>query len=206
MNNAVQKNYVDNETERINQSLSTLQELDENIDSDEHTNDNLIGSDTDVEDEKVRLCDGASEHMETKTSKMTVEGIWMERYYELKQFKTANGDCSVPTSHTLANWVKYQRRQYRKGQLSFDRVQHLKDLDFSFFLKGDKEAMWEKHFNELKQFRTANGHFTVPTNSLTHKGLERWVRYNRGRYRKGLLSDDRTQRLNDLGFTWSSND
>merc|ERR1711966_406739 len=117
-----------------------------------------------------------------------------------------NGNCTVPTSHTLAGWVKYQRKQYRKGQLSFDRVQRLSDLGFSFSPKGDKESKWEKRFNELKQFNAANGNFTVPKKSLTHKELRRWVAYNRERYRKGLLSDDRTQLLNDLGFTWSSND
>ena len=201
---SIKRGPVETAEETISIENCPLQDLDEHFDSDDHTNGNLTGSDTDVEDEKVSLYDGASEHIETTTSR--IEGIWMERYNELKQLKTANGNCTVPTSHTLAGWVKYQRKQYRKGQLSFDRVQRLSDLGFSFSPKGDKESKWEKRFNELKQFNAANGNFTVPKKSLTHKELRRWVAYNRERYRKGLLSDDRTQLLNDLGFTWSSND
>jgi len=206
LNNAVQKNYVGNEMERINQSLSTLQELDEQFSSDNNTDDIVIGSDTDVEDEKVSLGDGASEHIETRTSKMAKDH-WMERYNELKQFQTANGNCSVPNSHIrLANWVKYQRKRYREGDLSVDRVQRLNGLGFSLSQKGVKEAKWDQRFNELKQFNTDNSNYKEPKNSLTHKELGNWANYQRTRYRKGLLSDDRIQRLNALGFTWSSND
>mmetsp|Transcript_21754 Transcript_21754/g.32135 ORF Transcript_21754/g.32135 Transcript_21754/m.32135 type:complete len:224 (-) Transcript_21754:37-708(-) len=45
------------------------------------------------------------------------EATWLERFNELVLYKKDYGNCDVPTTydanHTLATWVRFQRRQYR---------------------------------------------------------------------------------------------
>merc|ERR1712194_764747 len=85
---------------------------------------------------------------------------------------------------------------YNEVSLDDCASEHMKTKASNMSL-GDR---WMERYNELKQFNRANGNCDVPTKPT---GLGSWVHYQRARYKKGLLSDDRMQLLNDLGFTWS---
>merc|ERR1711957_409419 len=73
------------------------------------------------------------------------EVLWNQRLVELKQFKSANGNCNVTTGSSdhpaLGNWIKYQRQQNRKGLLSDDRMRLLTELGFVWSSKKDKDAL-----------------------------------------------------------------
>ncbi len=61
------------------------------------------------------------------------EAKWNLRFAELKQFFTTNGHSSVPQNITgLGPWVSNQRRKYNNSDLSEDKIEKLKELDFSF--------------------------------------------------------------------------
>lgn len=67
--------------------------------------------------------------------------VWNERFHDLVEYKTRNGNCSVPCRYdanpSLGLWVKYQRRQYKLFQsgkfsrLTPDRFQLLTNLGFT---------------------------------------------------------------------------
>jgi len=63
-------------------------------------------------------------------------------------------------------------------------------------------SSWDEYYGKLKAFKEQHGHCNVvPGWSVTYY-LAYWVSRQRYIRRKGLLSEDRIQRLDELGFVW----
>ena len=124
---------------------------------------------------------------------------WDERLDELTKYKAEHGDCKVPKSQgSLGGWVDKQRTDRKKGKLSEERVQKLDALGFVWSPRSTQPA-WDERFNELTKYKAENGHCNV---SRSHKSLGIWVANQRQAYKKGKLSKERVQRLDDIGFSW----
>ncbi|MFQ5714547.1 MAG: Helicase associated domain protein [Candidatus Scalinduaceae bacterium] len=128
---------------------------------------------------------------------------WDMRYGELIKYKEQFGDCNVPQrwqeNKQLATWVDFQRAKYRNGKLSNDRKKRLKDIGFMWNLH---EAEWEEMFTALKEYKNKHKHCNVPAIWPENEQLGTWVNNQRAKYRNGKLSEDRTKRLEDIGFVW----
>jgi len=96
------------------------------------------------------------------------------------------------------------------GRLTPDRIQRLEDLGFVWSVRDD----WNKHYEELKQFRQEHGHCNVPARHLLNKRLGVWVSSQRQQYKilQGVskskrrtvpLTQERVDKLNALNFTWA---
>ncbi len=129
---------------------------------------------------------------------------WEEMFLALCNFKNENGHCCVSKDYEkvrgLGNWVSIQRRDYKKGALSMDRVEKLINLGFVWDPYYDQ---WEAMFAELLQYKSENGHCSVSQKSEKNLELARWVGRQRNAYKKGLLSQERIVRLEQLGFVWN---
>ena len=68
------------------------------------------------------------------------EAAWQEMYNRLVEYKDKKGDADVPQSYDedpkLSKWVSTQRRTYKKGKLSSDRIEKLESIGFKWRLKG----------------------------------------------------------------------
>jgi hypothetical protein len=60
----------------------------------------------------------------------------------------------------------------------------------------------KQRLKELKKFHQKYGHCLVPTIWIENPDLARWVRKQRQRQANGLMSRERYDELNALGFTW----
>jgi Helicase associated domain len=124
-------------------------------------------------------------------------------YGRLKAYKDREGHCRVPATHTengfrLGAWVKWQR--WRKDALSEERRKRLDELGFVW---DTLEAAWEEGFSYLKAYTKREGHCRVPYNHIENGfRLGEWVRKHR--WRKDTLSEERRQRLDELGFVWDA--
>jgi len=83
--------------------------------------------------------------------------------------------------------------------LSEKRVRRLDGIGFEWDLKDRRT--WEEGFSTLLEFKAAHGHCDVPVSAECTKLLV-WVRTQRVRRKRGLLSEDRIRRLDELGFVW----
>ena len=88
------------------------------------------------------------------------EELWDWRYRELKQYRDKHGDCNVPESQgSLRNWVRWQRKRYKKGKLSQKRLDLLESIGFVWDLL---EQEWLGRFDELTKYKaetaTATSH------------------------------------------------
>ena len=82
-------------------------------------------------------------------------------------------------------------------------------MNWSFFWGSSRSSRsspsgWEQRFSELGNFKDTNSHCLVPMLYTTASGfaLGKWVGSQRTAYKKGQLTPERIQRLDDLGFVW----
>lgn len=82
---------------------------------------------------------------------------WWTRFGELEEYKREHGDCNVPARYTanpqLGRWVRDQRQNYKKNNLSSERVEALEMTGFEW-IRGGREVddqNWWKRFGELEE-------------------------------------------------------
>lgn len=69
----------------------------------------------------------------------------------------------------------------------------------------DRQSNFQAMLAELKNFREKFGHCDVPRRYKDNQRLAIWVANLRSRRKKGLLSRERVEALDQLGFLWESN-
>lgn len=144
------------------------------------------------------------------------EGITWERgVKDLKEYKEKNGDCDVPSGYDespqLLKWIHYQRELYRKGLLSGARKAELENLNFEWehsmpsahAPKKSAQEIWDMQLEKLKSFKSENGHCNIFVHNNEDPRLVRWIETQRTTYRKGQMTEDRIQKLENLGFEWT---
>ena len=128
-----------------------------------------------------------------KPTKPTINK-WEKRYQELKVYRNEHGDCLVPSTYKLnkqlATWVETQRRQWvfwvsgDHSHLNQERVDKLEAIGFAWnvFDKRNKRN-WNKHLEELKEYKQLKGDCNVPRGYPPNKTLAQWVADQRRFYR-----------------------
>ena len=130
----------------------------------------------------------------------SIGSSWDEMFGVLMKFKAREGHCNVPGLHCegtfpLGSWVGTQRQT--KDTMSAERRQRLNDIGFVWDVL---DAQWEEAFAALMQFKAREGHCNVPERYREGNfPLGSWV--NRQRLNT-KMSDERKQRLNEIGFIW----
>ncbi|MEO5339859.1 MAG: Helicase associated domain protein [Magnetococcus sp. MYC-9] len=128
---------------------------------------------------------------------------WEEQFAAFLQFKQHHAHAAIPEiwpeNPALAFWAKEQRRERLRGKLSLERQLLLDEWGFCWDLEA---AYWEARFDALLQFQQAQGHCLVPASWPEDPLLADWVGKQRRDWRGNRLSEERKQRLDDLGFVW----
>lgn len=140
-----------------------------------------------------------------------IELRWQENYRMLADFVASHGNADVPRNEegwdgvNLHYWAARQRKYYRNGLLTPEKITMLERLGFIW----DAEAeAWESGFQHLQQFFDQHGHSNVQQPFHTASGfhLGNWVQQQRRRYRLGRLGSERVQRLSQINFVWDEDD
>jgi hypothetical protein len=128
---------------------------------------------------------------------------WDERFGELLAYRAEHGHVNVLTnpSNKLWVWVRSQRQDGNSGLLSSSRFKRLAEIGFNWDPRASK---WNQLFNELLEYKSQHGDVNVPDEWST--GLGAWVGKQRNAKRLNKLSQERFQRLSDVGFVWDANE
>jgi len=148
-----------------------------------------------------------------------------ERCNQLLRFKEEFGHCNVPQKNadnlSLGEWCNKMRSAYKKIQmgmkashnLSQGRIERLEEIGFQW--QGvDYDEVFEKHCRELIAFKEEFGHCNVPQRYADNPSLGQWCSHMRSAYKKVQkrmkasrnLSQDRIERLEEIGFQWQGVD
>ncbi|KAF5827981.1 hypothetical protein DUNSADRAFT_18433 [Dunaliella salina] len=133
---------------------------------------------------------------------------WSHRYRQLLDYIGNFGDTAVGyrdgDDPELARWVSKQRSEHRRGQLHQTRLQCLVDAGFEF---DADQAEWTRWYKELEAYQKAQGNATpVPLTMGVDLYLINWCSVQRIARRSRVLSEQRIQALDRLGFDWSGAD
>ena len=139
--------------------------------------------------------------------------IWDQAFSALQQFVDTYGHAQPEYKSTggrirLGVWVSKQREYHREGVLAPERARRLEALPGWEWepVQARAAGSWEQAFERLRTFTSAHGEARPPGDHKSDDGfrLGSWVGCQRGDYRAGLLSAERTQRLEALpGWVWS---
>ncbi len=128
---------------------------------------------------------------------------WEEMFNQLNDFKLNYGHCRASTTSethkTLGNWVSIQRKSYKKGNLSHQRIVRLESLGIDW---DPQNSDWEQMFVELKKYASSQGLVEISKIPKIHKNLSIWASHQRKNYVVGILTNDRISKLEAIGFEW----
>ncbi|MGR6760387.1 Helicase associated domain protein [Paenibacillus sp. T2-29] len=134
-----------------------------------------------------------------------LENLWSLNYELLLEFKEEQGHVDVPNrfefkGNKLGNWVHDQRKKYKRGKLTQERIDRLELIGFLWEVL---DLRWEKGFNELLNFKMKHEHVDVPLRyRINDFNLGQWVQDQRKKYKRGSMSKERIRALRELGFQW----
>ena len=145
--------------------------------------------------------------------------VWNEKFTALKDFRRIYGHCRVPVTtvdpelqpwaEKLGSWVKTQRSKKQRRILDTAMEARLDSIGFEWKLQDKnrgicekEEQKWLERFAELEKFRSQHGHTMVPNFYEKDKGFGHWVHWQRYSFSKGILRQDRKDKLDEVGFVW----
>jgi hypothetical protein len=131
--------------------------------------------------------------------------LWELRFAELARFRKQHGHCAIPKSDArmrrLHGWLAGQRKNWRTERLREDRQKRLRKLGLDW---KAQDLRWDRSFAKLMVYRRRFGHCDVRAHSGKYGCLGHWISNQRSFRRKGLLSQERINRLDQSGFPWIS--
>jgi hypothetical protein len=138
------------------------------------------------------------------------ENTWEKRYAEVQEFILFYKKAPTKKSNQeLYNWLTAQRAKYRNNELYDIEKQALLNLGIDLNPADTREDTWNLKYEALKKFREKHSDRWP---SFFSDGIEKrlylWCQAQRqvyagtARNRKGL-SEERINKLNQIGFHWS---
>jgi superfamily II DNA or RNA helicase len=154
-----------------------------------------------LSNERLRQLEGLNGWMWNK-----LDADWETAYSVLKRYYFKNGEMPKQNYKTqnhfgLGSWLTKQRNVFRT--LSEDKQKKLQIVNFEKMHRPDPEKNWMLKYSLLKKYSSEN-HTT--TMHVDHKvdgiNLGRWVVDQRQTKKNKVLSLNRTQLLEQIGFQW----
>ena len=138
---------------------------------------------------------------------------YYEHYGNLKvpqKFKTINGYEVDEKGYNLGAWISTQRTSYNKSTLSEDKIKKLEEIGMIF--ENAYEDAWNKMYELAKKYYEHYGDLKIPNRFKTVNGYETngngynlggWISWQRVKYKKGSLSEDKIKKLEEIGMMWN---
>ena len=163
--------------------------------------------------EKIGMRFETRDNNEVWTRMYKLTETYFKKYGNLeisKKFKTLNGTDEDENGYNLGGWLLSQRQMYKKSKLSKEREELLEKIGMRFETR-DNDEVWnqmymlaELYFKEYgnleisKKFKTLNG--TDEDENGYNLGI--WLVNQRQMYKKGKLSPERKELLDQIGMIW----
>jgi len=159
---------------------------------------------------KDRLRDDQIKRLETLIDWTwdVIESKWIEGKLNLIKYYKENGNVLVPSDHicsngyNLGNWIGNQRTNYKKDNISKDRITFFESLNGWAWNK--KDYLWEIGFNHLLNYIKEYGDSKVPEKFCNNENfhLGQWVKGQRI-FKDRMLPERILQFEELIGWKWN---
>jgi len=132
---------------------------------------------------------------------------WFANYELSIEYYKKNGNLLVPLRYVTENnmhlgaWIAAQRKNYKSGKLSKDRMKLLNKIGMVW--DGISET-WNEMYRTAKQYYEEYKNLSIASTSFNYKSksLGSWIVTQRKNYFQNRLSDIQIDLLNDIGMEW----
>ena len=150
-----------------------------------------------------------------------LESDWNNNYQKLKIYYNEKGtfpnqnNKQKDQNHKLAIWITVQKKQYKKGTLSQDRIDRLKEITPNFFYTDND--YWNETCDAVERYMNIHNHNMPCTVGKTHRHdwkdpsngkiyeIGSWTTVQRTSFNLGTLSQVRINKLNNIeGWSFES--
>lgn len=94
------------------------------------------------------------------------------------------------------NEIKFNYLPDTLPKLGVVKIPKLEPVDRESYL----ENLWDKSYQELAKYKEELGHCSIPISYEPNPSLGAWAFSQKMAYKKGKLTQDRFDKLNELGF------
>lgn len=118
-----------------------------------------------------------------------------------RHYKTLDGINPHQYGYDLGEFISRSRVEYKKGLLSQDKIDLLNNIGMIWQLTNS----WQDSYLLAKEYYEEHHNLDIPSSYKTKDGyaLGNWLALQRSKYKKGLLSPDKIDLLNDLHINWT---
>lgn len=149
-----------------------------------------------------------------KREKKIKPDFWETRFEEFKKFYEQRGSFYISFKEEgfrkLACWLRKQKSLYKQNLLLEERKNKFISLGFSFtqnykpihkkFRKERDEEKWILRFEQFKAYHKNTGSFYILMGDKENAKLRVWVQSQITNYRRGILAQDKIEKLASIGF------
>jgi hypothetical protein len=132
---------------------------------------------------------------------------WKEMFKRLKEYKRKHGDLLVLTNrskvdhHNLGGWVHLQRIMHQRNSILPERKEKLDSVGFPWATRELRvEKQWATMYEQLLEFQLEHNHCMI--SPKYDEKLSRWVSTQRKEFKEEIMSNERRELLEEVGFTW----
>ncbi len=139
------------------------------------------------------------------------DAAWENAFEALAEYKEKHNSFNIPPDYTTSQgaklklWVQNQRTKFRKGKLSERQIEQLNSIGFVWTMQKDN---WEAMLECAKRYYEAYGNLNVPKDYISDSGinLNSWIASQRKSIRDGKLSQEKADKLYEIGFVLDPSD
>ncbi len=139
-----------------------------------------------------------------------INHIWLRNFELAKEFYSSYNHLLIPArdkfkSTNLGSWISRQRKEYKKGLLSDDKINKLESIGMIWDVN---ENNWSNYFNSAESFFNKNKHLLVPERYVDDDNiiLGKWLVNQRQSYKNKTLSTNKIKKLESIGMVWDVRD
>ena len=164
--------------------------------------------------EQIEMRFDTRDNDEMWTQIYTLAKNHFEKYGSLERitsrYKTLNGVVEDKKGYSLGEWFNRQRKAYKKGKLSKEKIELLEQIEVRFDIK-DNDEIWnqmymlaESYFKEYGNLKIKQVFKTLNGIDYDEKGynLGTWISTQRREYKKDKLSKEKIELLDQIGMVW----
>ena len=131
-----------------------------------------------------------------------------------QKFKTLNGIDYDKNGYNFGIWIADQRQMYKKGKLSKERIELLKQIGMRFETR-DNDEVWNQMYMLAELYFKEYGNLEIPYKFKTLNetdedkngyNLGGWLASQRQMYKKSKLSKEREELLEKIGMRFETRD
>ena len=110
-------------------------------------------------------------------------------------------DGMRPCPRGFPQWLTAQRKAKQAGKLSPEKSRMLESVGMIWDVY---QSLWEAAYQQAEAYVQRHGHLRVSKDSGPDQFLGRWISTQRKNYKKGVLNEERTRKLETLGMVWDA--